>query len=148
MDPDQIEDIEIAPNLSENGFQVVEANTTIFLTCNLTVGKPPRNVHWCVRKWNETNFSDVFINLPEVNTSAATFNGETCQNRRKSTLMYNVGEDDLYTTFLCEDDDDTLDTLGCGNGTVQALFNISIGKNSNITEHTALYIINQVKTFW
>ncbi|XP_052060037.1 uncharacterized protein LOC127700538 isoform X2 [Mytilus californianus] len=88
----------IMPNPSQPEL-IYNPNEVVQLRCSGTVGRPAQDFRWCYRSDINSNFKG-WANSADYDQSAVTSSG--CQNRRTSTLRYNVSAINDFTEFSCE----------------------------------------------
>ncbi|XP_021346424.1 uncharacterized protein LOC110445899 [Mizuhopecten yessoensis] len=95
--PDRIEPIE-----GEWGTTVVTGEGrfpvggTVTLLCNSTVGDPPSNLYWIVKRANDTDY--IFLNDTDQSQPSVS---ESCQLRRTSRIVWTVTSAYEETLFVC-----------------------------------------------
>ncbi|XP_033758390.1 uncharacterized protein LOC117340738 [Pecten maximus] len=137
--PDSISDVAVQTDsglYAREGVFPVGSNIT--LLCNSTVGRPPLELHWCVRRVGQTPVAYEGI----VNQTEPIPFGN-CQFSRTSSLVYTVMSEDTRTEFIC----DVGSNGTCGDGHLSSVFTlyaavVSVKANSTPLATSGLDNIN------
>ncbi|XP_069115371.1 uncharacterized protein [Argopecten irradians] len=109
----------------------LSVGTSLMLSCNATVGNPPVDLHWCVRRVNNTEF----IRYTGWSIQQeATFVGP-CQYTRTSDVYINVTSEDAHTIFMCEAGNDWI----CDGGYINEVFEL-LAVSADLTMDATTYV--------